>query len=36
MSPTVPIMAMTAYVYAEDEEYILNSGFDIAYTSNNT
>ena len=32
MSPTVPIMAVTAYVYAEDEERILNSGFD-AYTS---
>ncbi len=25
-------MAVTAYVYAEDEERILNSGFD-AYTS---
>lgn len=32
ISPTVPIMAVTAYVYAEDEERILNSGFD-AYTS---
>lgn len=32
MSPTIPIMAVTAYVYAEDEERILNSGFD-AYTS---
>ena len=32
ISPTVPIMAVTAYVYAEDEQRILNSGFD-AYTS---
>ena len=32
ISSTVPIMAVTAYVYAEDEERILNSGFD-AYTS---
>lgn len=32
ISPTVPIMAVTAYVYAEDEERILNSGFD-AYIS---
>lgn len=32
VSPTVPIMAVTAYVYAEDEQRILSSGFD-AYTS---
>lgn len=32
ISPNVPIMAITAYVYAEDEQRILSSGFD-AYTS---
>ena len=32
MSPEVPVMAVTAFAYAEDEQHILNSGFD-AYTS---
>ena len=32
LSPSIPIIAITAYAYAEDEQRILNSGFD-AYTS---
>ncbi len=28
LSPTVPIMAVTAFAYAEDEKHILESGFD--------
>ncbi len=32
LSPTVPIMAVTAFAFAEDEKQILQNGFD-AYTS---
>lgn len=32
ISPDVPVMAITAFAYAEDEQHILNSGFN-AYTS---
>lgn len=32
LSPVVPIIAVTAYAFASDEERIMNSGFD-AYTS---
>ncbi len=32
ISPDTPVIAVTAFAYAEDEERILNSGFD-AYTS---
>ena len=32
IAPAIPIIAVTAYAYADDEQNILNSGFD-AYTS---
>ena len=32
ISPDTPVVAVTAFAYAEDEQHILNSGFD-AYTS---
>lgn len=32
ISPHTPVVAVTAFAYAEDEQHILNSGFD-AYTS---
>lgn len=32
ISPSIPVIAVTAYAYAEDEQRILSSGFD-AYTS---
>lgn len=32
LSPATPVMAITAFAYAEDEQHILNSGFD-GYTS---